>query len=352
MIKEKIIENIGIIYLDKKEVINALNLEMVKDIEKILKKWEDDDKIKAVLFGSLCKKGFCAGGDLKEIYEDYLLNESCPNKDEFYEEEFILDKYVKNYKKPVFSHYFGIVMGGGIGLSINSDFIIADQSVNWAMPETRLGFVPDVGVCKHISKLPQSLGQYLGLCGESLGTKDLISYDLADLSIKSDDYEKVLNLLFDLSKKYEGEKLIEEFRKESEKFKNIEENSKISKDLEKIEKYFSKSSIEEIFDNLEENKEKDEFAKNALEILYEKSPFMLKVQFEKYFVCKNLSQDEVFDLDLKILKYSRKEGLMEEGIRSLIIDKEKANWKEKSVDQVPDEKVKKLLGIEKMYREK
>lgn len=352
MIKEKIIENIGIIYLDKKEVINALNLEMVKDIEKILKKWENDDQIKAVLFDSLCQKGFCAGGDLKEIYNDYLLNESCQNKDEFYEEEFILDKFVKNYKKPVLSHYFGIVMGGGIGLSINSDFIIADESVNWAMPETRLGFVPDVGVCKHISNLPQALGQYLGLCGESLGSTDLINYDLVDLYIKSEDYDEILNILFDLSKKYEGEKLIKEFRKESEKFKNTEENSKISKNLEKIEKYFSKSSIEEIFDNLEENKEKDEFAKNTLENLYEKSPLMLKVQFEKYFVCKNLSQDEVFDLDLKILKYSRKEGLMEEGIRSLIIDKEDANWKEKSVDQVPDEKVKKLLGIEKMYRDR
>ena len=199
MIKEKIVENIGIIYLDKKEVINALNLEMVKDIEKILKKWEDDDKIKAVLFDSLCQKGFCAGGDLKEIYNDYLLNESYQNKDEFYEEEFILDKFVKNYKKPVLSHYFGIVMGGGIGLSINSDFILADESVNWAMPETRLGFVPDVGVCKHLSNLPQALGQYLGLCGESLGSTDLISYDLIDLYIKSEDYENILNILFDVS---------------------------------------------------------------------------------------------------------------------------------------------------------
>lgn len=352
MIKEKIVENIGIIYLDKKEVINALNLEMVKDIEKILKKCENNDKIKAVLFDSLCQKGFCAGGDLKEIYNEYLLNESCQNKDEFYEEEFILDKYVKNYKKPVISHYFGIVMGGGIGLSINSDFIIADESVNWAMPETRLGFVPDVGVCKHISKLPQALGQYLGLCGESLGSSDLIKYDLIDLYIKSEDYDELLKILFDLSKKYGGEKLIEEFRKESEKFKNSYDSSKISKNLGKIEKYFSKPSIEEIFETLEENKAKDEFAKNTLEILYEKSPFMLKVQFEKYFACKNLSQDEVFDLDLKILKYSRKNGLMEEGIRSLIIDKEKANWKEKSVKEVPDEKVKELLGIEKMHREK
>lgn len=265
MIREKIIENVGIIYLDRPEIINSLNMEMVKDIEKILKKWEDDKKIKAILFDSLCKKGFCAGGDLKAIYYDYLLNDKCKNKDEFYEEEFVLDRYVKDYKKPIISHYFGIVMGGGIGLTVNSDFIIADESVNWAMPETRLGFVPDVGVCKHISKLPQALGQYLGLCGESLSSSDLIKYDLADIYVKSENYDKVLNILFSLSKKYDGEKLIEELKKQTQKYKVQDSNSKISKNKEKIEKYFSHSSIEEIIKSLEENKD-DDFAKKHWKI--------------------------------------------------------------------------------------
>ncbi|MDU2374715.1 enoyl-CoA hydratase/isomerase family protein [Anaerococcus vaginalis] len=351
MIREKIIENVGIIYLDRPEIINSLNMEMVKDIEKILKKWEDDKKIKVILFDSLCQKGFCAGGDLKAIYYDYLLNDKCQNKDEFYEEEFVLDRYVKDYKKPIISHYFGIVMGGGIGLTVNSDFIIADESVNWAMPETRLGFVPDVGVCKHISKLPQALGQYLGLCGESLSSSDLIKYDLADIYVKSENYDKVLNILFSLSKKYDGEKLIEELKKQTQKYKAQDSNSKISKNKEKLEKYFSHSSIEEIIKSLEENRD-DDFAKKTLGNLKERNLFMLFLQFEKYFICKNLTKDQVFDLDLKILKYARKTGTMKEGIRSLIIDKESANWKEKSLDQVSVEKIKDLLGIEKLYKER
>lgn len=350
MIKEKIIENLGIIYLDRPKVLNALNLEMIESIEKILKKWEDDDQIRAVLFDSLCPKGFCAGGDLKSIYNDYLLNDECENKDEFYQEEFILDKYVKNYKKPIISHYFGIVMGGGIGLTINSDFIICDESVNWAMPETRLGFVPDVGVCKHLSKLPQALGQYLGLCGESLESSDLIKYKLADLYINSKNYEKVLDILIELTKNYQGQNLIEELKRQTEEFKAEKISSSIDKNMEKIEKYFSFSSLDEILQSLEENKD-DDFAQKTLDNLIQKYIFMLQVQFEKYFLCKDLSQDEVFDLDLKILKYSRKTGAMKEGIRSLIIDKESANWKEKNLDQVSNEKVKDLLGIEKFYRE-
>ena len=351
MIEEKIIENVGIIYLDRPKIINSLNLEMVKDIEKILKKWENDDKIKAVLFDSLCQKGFCAGGDLKTIYNDYLLNDKCQNKDEFYEEEFILDKYVKDYKKPIISHYFGIVMGGGIGLTINSDFIVCDESVNWAMPETRLGFVPDVGVCKHISKLPQALGQYLGLCGESLESSDLIKYNLANLYLDSNKYKEFLDILIDLSKDYEKEELIENLKIKTEKLKLENKPSKIDKDMEKIEKYFSYDSFDKILESLKANKE-DEFAQKTLENLKERYIFMLQVQFEKYFICKNLSKDQVFDLDLKILKYARKTGSMQEGIRSLIIDKESANWKEKSLDQVSLLKVKDLLGIEKLYNER
>lgn len=349
MIKEKVKENIGIIYLDRPEIINALNLKMVKEIKKILKKWEDDDNIKAILFDSLCDKGFCAGGDLKEIYNNYLLNEACKNKDEFYEEEFILDKYVKDYKKPIISHYFGIVMGGGIGLSVNSDFIITDESVTWAMPETRLGFVPDVGVCKHLSKLPQALGQYLGLCGESLSSSDLIKYNLADLYIEAKDYGKILNILFDLSKDYDGKELIEKLKEQTKEYKNFENKSEVSKNIGKIEKYFSFDSIEEIFKNLEKNQD-DDFAKKCLENLKERCHFMLAVQFEKYFICKNLIPEEVFDLDLKILRYSRKSGLMEEGIRSLIIDKEDASWKGKSIEQVSMDKVKNLLEIENLYK--
>ena len=72
MIKEKIIENVGIIYLDRPKQINALNFETIKGIRKILDKWKDNDSIKAVLFDSFSDKGFCAGGDLKEIYNEFL----------------------------------------------------------------------------------------------------------------------------------------------------------------------------------------------------------------------------------------------------------------------------------------
>lgn len=352
MIKELVRNKIGIIYLDRADKINALNLDMIYEIYDILEKWKNNSGIRVVLFDSLADKGFCAGGDLKEVYEDYLTNDKEDDKDKFFRTEFELDKYIERYEKPIISHWFGITMGGGIGLTINSDIIITDETTNWAMPETRLGFVPDVGVCKEISKLPQAIGQYLALTGSSLGASDLIKYDLADFYIKSSKYEDIINKLFALSDEYEGDKLLDEFRKVLREYGNKENTSKIEDDLGKIEEYFSPDSYRTIYDKLKENTS-DEFAKKTLANQNERFPFMLSLQFEKYFLCKDLTYAETIDLDYEILKYSVEIGSMEEGIRVTMIDKEdSANWPIKSLDEVDMDRVKDLLGIDKTYEEK
>lgn len=346
MIDTKIIENVGVIYLAKPDLINALDIDMVRDIKSTLVSWESDDNIKLVLIDSTSDRGFCSGGDLKSLYDDLINNEDIAKRERFFVEEFNLDKYVMEYEKPIVSHWYGVTMGGGIGLTINSDFIIVDETVNWAMPETRLGFVPDVGVCHYISKLPQDIGQYVGLLGKSLGASDVIEFGLADFYINSNDYDKAIKNLFNLSRDYSGDELIEKFRESIIKYENTEDSSKIKKDLDNINYYFNENSIEKIYEKLNNNK--DEFAKDCLEEFAERYPFMLKVQFEKYFVCKDLNYQDTIDLDLKILRHSVKSGSMEEGIKAVIIDKNhKADWPEDSLEKVDEEAVKALLSIDK-----
>lgn len=344
MIREKIKNKIGIIYLDNKDKLNALDKNMIKEIREILEKWENNDDIRAILFDSKVEKGFSAGGDLKAIYED-ITNKKLDKKDRFFKEEFKLDKYVLNYPKPVISHWFKVTMGGGVGLTINSDFIITDETINWAMPETRLGFVPDVGVGKHISKLPQALGQYVGLTGARLYPEDLVKNCIADILIKSENYEKLIEKLFELSDKYMDEKLLEEFKKEASNYKEDLKETENGKNKEKIEKYFSKESVEEIIKELEANTD-DEFAQKELSNIKERSPFMLKVQFEKYFKGKEITQEETYDLDLKIINHAIKRGSIQEGIRCQVIDKEdKPNWKDKTLKEVDEREVRELLEI-------
>lgn len=350
MIKKEIKENIGLILLDRPKQLNAINYIMLEEIKEALDEFKDNQSIRAVLIDSKAPKGLCAGGDLKEIYEDYLLNDEENKKDEFFKKEFELDSFIKDFPKPVISHWFGVVMGGGNGLTINSDLIIADETVNWAMPETGLGFTPDVGMGKYIAKLPQSLGQYVGLCGISLESSDLKKQDLAHILIDSKDYDKILEILFDLSKEYEGEKLIQEFREKVKDFSKDTKTTKIDENKEKIKEHFSKESFEDIVKSLE--KDDSNFAQNTLDILKKRDPFMLTVQFEKYFLCKDLSYDEVLDLDLKIINYAIKKGSLKEGIRTQMIDKEDdPSWPVESLDHVDIREVKDLLGIDETYKE-
>lgn len=341
MINTEIKNKIGIIYLDRPKALNALNCLMIGEIDKALRDFEKNPEIKAVLFDSKAHRGFCAGGDLKEIYFNYIKNEDAPKKDEFFKEEFDLNKYIMTYPKPTIAHWYGVTMGGGIGLTIHSDLIIADETVNWAMPETSLGFVPDVSVGYYISKLPQALGQFVGLIGARLFPDDLVDLGLADILIDSKDYEKISEILFAI----DSEDIIGDLKKEIKVYGKNTGPTSNTENMAKIEKYFGKDSLEEIVKALSENQE-DDFAREKLEILKTRDPFMTQVQFEKYFLGKNLTREETIDLDLKIINHGLRTGEIEEGIRTVMIDRgDKPSWPVKSLEEVDKKEVYNLLGI-------
>lgn len=350
MIIKEIKDNVGIIYLNRPDKINALNFEMFNDIQNTLEDWEKNDEVKIVLFDAFGEKGFCSGGDLKELYEDYLINDACKNKYKFFSQEVLMDKYIMSYSKPIISHWFGIVMGGGVGLSIHSDIIITDETTKWAMPETKLGFVPDVSVGKNISTLPQALGQYVGLTGAILEASDLIKYNFAHVFCRSDNYQKLIRELFKVAKENPQDKIIEKFKEASEDYNIPLQKTFISQNIKAIEKYFSISNIIDLYKNLENNFD-DSFAYKNYHNLKNRSPFMLTLQFEKYFLGKNLSPQETIDLDLKILNYATDKGLLAEGIRANMIDKTyDPSWPTKSLEDVSMASIKNLLSIDKSFQ--
>lgn len=344
MIREEIREKVGIIYLDRPDKLNALNFDIVNGIEKTLRKWENNEDIRVILFDSTSENSFSAGGDLSLIYAE-INNDKIASEDMFFVKECRLNKYIMGYKKPVISHWHGITMGGGVGLTIHSDLVITDETTKWAMPETRLGFVPDMSVGKYISNLPQALGQFVGLCGPILSASDLVENALADSFIEKDKYDEAIEKLFILSRNFENEDLVERFKKEILKYEVKGENLKISEDREKIEKYFSKDSLEEIFDVLNKNQD-DKFARKVLKNLKKRPIFMLALQFEKYFLGKKLSLYQTIDLDLKIIFYAVEKGYIKEGIKANFIYKNyKPSWIKDDFKSLDLKEVKKLLVI-------
>ena len=165
----------GIITLNRPKALNALNLNMAIQFLDKLKEWESDNKIERVLLLGEGKH-FCAGGDVKSVH---LSGPFSKLKEEFFSTEYSLNLQIKNFPKPYLSIWQGVVMGGGVGLSIYGDYRIATDSTKFAMPETSIGFFPDVGGSFFLARLENNLGKYLGLTGEIVQGKDLLNFNLA-----------------------------------------------------------------------------------------------------------------------------------------------------------------------------
>ena len=161
----KVANGIGLITLNRPEAINALSLDMVLRLSKILNEWVADSKIEAVAIRGTDKNGnfgnFCAGGDIR-FFHKACIDESS-DLGRFFTEEYKLNHLIFNYSKPYIAFMDGIVMGGGMGISQGASLRIVTERSKVAMPETNIGLFPDVGGGYFLPKCPGYTGEYLGL---------------------------------------------------------------------------------------------------------------------------------------------------------------------------------------------
>ena len=255
---------LGLITLNRPKALNALTLSMVREIHPQLKKWENDSSVKNILIKAEGEKAFCAGGDIRALHD------WGKNNDEeavgFYREEYILNQYIKRYPKPYISLVNGIVMGGGVGLSVHGSHRIAGENYSFAMPETGIGLFPDVGGSFFLPRLSFEAGTYLALTGNRIKAADAIFLGTATNFIKSENFS---NLIDDLSKEENDPKnIIEKYSVEP----GESEFREISQFCDKI---FSADTVEKIIENLIE--ENSDLSKKILSIIERKSPTSLKV---------------------------------------------------------------------------
>ena len=182
----------GLITLNRPKALNALSLQMVRDITKALKAWRDDPEVAQVAIRGTNKVGkpgtpealfggFCAGGDIRFFHTAALAGDTA--LDDFFTEEYALNHLIHNYPKPYIAFMDGVVMGGGMGLSQGSKTRIVTEHTKMAMPETNIGLFPDVGGGYFLSRCPGHVGEYLALTGEVIGADDAIDYGLADVKV-------------------------------------------------------------------------------------------------------------------------------------------------------------------------
>ena len=323
---------LGLITLNRPKALNALTLSMVREIHPQLKKWENDSSVKNILIKAEGEKAFCAGGDIRALHD------WGKNNDEkavgFYREEYILNQYIKRYPKPYISLVNGIVMGGGVGLSVHGSHRIAGENYSFAMPETGIGLFPDVGGSFFLPRLSFEAGTYLALTGNRIKAADAIFLGTATNFIKSENFSNLIN---DLSKEENDPKnIIEKYSVEP----GESEFKEISQFCNKI---FNADTVEKIIENLIE--ENSDLSKKILSIIEQKSPTSLKVALKSLRLGKNISFEECMQMEFRMVNKVMNDHDFYEGVRALIIDKDNnPSWKPSNISEVEESFVDKFFS--------
>ena len=160
----------GVITLKRPAALNALTLNMVRLMKPVLAAWARDDAVEHIIIEGAGEKGFCAGGDIRALHD--WGQAGAPEATGFYREEYQLNRTIKTYPKPYIALIDGITMGGGVGVSVHGSHRVATERTMFAMPETGIGLLPDVGGTYFLPRLPGEIGPWLVLTGARLRGAD------------------------------------------------------------------------------------------------------------------------------------------------------------------------------------
>lgn len=175
--------HLGHLVLNRPAAMNALNHGMVLSVAAALDAWEHDDSVATVLISGAGERGLCAGGDIVSIYHD--ARNGGNTSEQFWRDEYHLNARIRRYPKPIVTFMDGVVLGGGVGISAHASHRIVTERSRVGMPETGIGFVPDVGGTYLLSRAPGELGTHAALTGAMVGGADVILMGLASHFVDS-----------------------------------------------------------------------------------------------------------------------------------------------------------------------
>ncbi|HAT8178713.1 TPA: enoyl-CoA hydratase/isomerase family protein [Legionella pneumophila] len=321
---------LGFITLNRPKALNALTLSMIMALQKQLSIWKEDNSIKAVVVQAVPGNAFCAGGDIRWLYNAGRSKES--EQMQFFWHEYRLNHFIHHLGKPYISLLDGITMGGGVGISLHGSHPVASERFVFAMPETGIGFFPDIGASYLLNRCPGFLGIYLGLTGNKLGPHDARKAGLVKQIVFAEQMQSMIDALKkeDLSEDAFNrvDHCISSFASDA----ITAEGSQI-KPL--IDVCFSKPTVELIRESLQSAE--GVWALGVDNTLLQKSPLSLKITLAQIQKAKGLSLAECLKMDFDLASHFMKGSDFYEGVRSLLINKDKnPQWKPPSLELVTD----------------
>lgn len=184
---------VGRIVLTRAKALNALTTEMVEKIDRALDDWADAG-LRAITIESASERAFCAGGDIRQVRQN-TLDGNPAESERFFATEYEVNRKLGDHPVPILALIDGICMGGGLGISVHGPFRVVTERASFAMPETKIGFFPDVGGSYFLPRLPGHIGAYLGLTGVSIDAADALAIGLATHYVAPDDLPRIPELI-------------------------------------------------------------------------------------------------------------------------------------------------------------
>ena len=329
----KVRGKLGHVTLNRPKALNALTHEMCVELTRLLLEWEKDDNIGAVLIDGAGDRGFCAGGDVILLHDSGKAGDD--RAEQFWREEYALNELIQRYSKPYITLIDGVVMGGGVGLSVHGQHRIAGDNTLFAMPETGIGYFPDVGGTYFLPRLGLDVGQWLGLTGARLKTAEALEIGVANGYIPSDKHEWFIKALSEADLDGSDNAVIDVLNK-------FHEKGPMDAELPAALTAFNEKDVPSILNALDGMS--GEWSEKQAANLRKKSPLALSVTFEaiKRGLELDFKQAMTQELDLS-LNFLKTEDFYE-GIRAQLIDKDRnPKWSHESAEAVTDEQVDSLF---------
>ncbi|KNB53165.1 enoyl-CoA hydratase/isomerase family protein [Streptomyces caatingaensis] len=316
----------GYITLNRPKALNSLTHAMVRVIDEALARWEKDPAVETVVISGAGERGLCAGGDIRAIHEDARTGGTASA--DFWRDEYRLNAAIAQYPKPYVALMDGIVMGGGVGVSAHGGVRVVTERSRVAMPETGIGFVPDVGGTHLLARAPGELGTHLALTGTPVGAADALLCGLADHFVPSGRLPRLA-----------GELAHDPVDAVLARHTETAPPGVLDGQREWIDHCYAAGTVEEIVARLESREEPA--AREAAATLLTKSPTALKVTLTALRRARELgSLERVLEQEYRVSCAALSSPDLVEGIRAQVVDKDRdPTWSPARLADVTEEDV-------------
>jgi len=330
---------VGVVTLDRPKALNALTQPMCVAIDRALAAWARDDAVAAVLVRSSTERAFCAGGDVRAVYDDGIAWKRGETPGhlvrDFFRDEYRMNRRIKVFPKPYIAMIDGITMGGGVGLSVHGSHRVATDRTMLAMPETGIGLFPDVGASYVLPRLPGEIGLFLALTGTRIKSPDLIDLGIATHAVAGERIAQVTAELIDAIRPGDPKAAIDRVLGRHAASAG-EPDLAARRPL--IDRCFAHDDIDRILAALDG--EADAFAATIAATIRTMSPTSVKLTLAEMRRGRSQDFDECMRMEYRMTQAVLAGHDFYEGIRAQLVDKDRSpRWAPASLDAVDDDTI-------------